>query len=275
MTFWKKRDKSGSRRNTKVWVSRLRRFGILLTVIVAITASGFYAWKNGIVASFGTFVHEKTINITAAMGFRVGEVLVTGRKHISQEDLLARLNVDEDMPIFSVSLTEARDNLSEIPWIEDAVVSRRLPDKIVVSITERVPAALWQYQKKISVIDENGLTLTSSSVETYKNLPLVVGEDAPEHVTEIVSLLKAETSIAPNVASAVRVGGRRWDLHLKNGMTIKLPENNVELALSRLAEAQEKSGLMNGKAAAIDLRIPEKFVILPTATTGNALPESG
>lgn len=208
--FWKKRDKSGSRRNTKVWVLRLKKFGIAAAVLVAVMSSCIYAWRNGVVASFGAFVHEQTLAVTAAAGFRVGEVLVTGRKHISQEDILTRLNIEEDAPIFGVSLVEARDGLSEIPWIENASVSRRLPDKIVVSITERVPAALWQYQKKISVIDENGLTLTSSSVETYKNLPLVVGEDAPEHVTEIISLLKAEIKIAPDVASAVRVGGRRW-----------------------------------------------------------------
>lgn len=60
---------------------------------------------------------------------------------------------------------------------------------------------------------------------------------------------------------------------MKNGVTIRLPEENVELALSRLAEAQEKSGIMNDKVTAIDLRIPEKFVILPAVKSGAAVTE--
>jgi cell division protein FtsQ len=267
MKFWKKRSTSGTRRNTKVWVLRLRKSGFALAVMLTIASTTYYAWANGAVASFGAFVHDKTIAATAASGFRVSEIMVTGRNNIAQDDILQRLDIEEDAPLFGVSLAAAQQSLSEIPWVEKAVVSRRLPDKIIVSITERAPVALWQYQKKISVIDATGLSLTSSNIEAYKNLPLIVGEDAPEHVTEMIGLLRAEPGIAKEVTSAIRVGGRRWDLKLKNGVTVKLPEYNVELALSRLAAAQQDHSILNGRVASVDLRIPERFVIVPATLT--------
>jgi len=150
--------------------------------------------------------------------------------------------------------------------VKDVSVTRRLPATIVVEITERVPAALWQYQKKISVIDLSGRALTSKNLEAYKSLPLVVGEDAPLHIAGFLALMQAEPDVARELASAVRVGGRRWDLRLKNGLLVKLPEQDTELALRKLASQQVKNGLFGKDILAVDLRIPDQMVVEPAVT---------
>lgn len=268
--FWKKRDSSSSRRTTRVWVLRAKKFGLSLAVIAAIGFSGFYAWKNGVFSAFGDFVYNKTLSVSANLGFRVNDVIIRGRHQISQGDLLARIDIKQGQPIFSVSLSDAQQSLSGISWVEEASVSRRLPNTIVVDIRERAPVALWQYQKKVSVIDKSGQPLTSSNVAAWQDLPLIVGEDAPQHVTEILDLMLAEPEIAGQLSSALRIGDRRWDLRLKNGMLVKLPEENVGLALRQLAMQQEMHQILAKNIQTIDLRIPEKFVVEVKAETTEA-----
>lgn len=206
------------------------------------------------------------LSLTANAGFKVKDILVTGRSQIPAEELLSRLSIKADDPIFGIRMEEAQKSLTDIPWVKDVIISRRLPDKIIIELKERVPVALWQYQKKISVIDQEGIVLTSAALDRYQQLPLVVGEDAPKYTPELMNLLSAEPAIADLLTSAVRVGGRRWDLHLKNNMSVKLPEQNVELALRHLVTAGEQKNIFDRQIISIDLRQPEKIVVEPVAS---------
>jgi len=158
-------------------------------------------------------------------------------------------------------------SLSEIVRVRHASVSRRLPDTLVVDIEERIPAALWQNQKKLSLIDREGVVLSSSNLTPYRALPLIVGASAGAGVAEMLILLEAEPALGGNLAAATRIGGRRWDLRLKNGITVRLPETDAELALRRLMAAQEQSSLFERNIASIDLRQPGKMVIMPLTSS--------
>ena len=261
MKFLNWRGAPLSRRSARVWMLRLRTCGIVLGVVGLTGGAGYYGWTRLPFALVSSWVSEKTLTTTAAAGFHVNEILVTGRKRISQDDLLARLNVHYGDPIFGVNVTAARDQLAEISWVKDISVTRRLPDKIVVQLKERAPAALWQYQKKLSVIDADGRTLASKDLGEFQSLPLVVGEDAPEHAAALLRMLAAEPAVMQQLSSAVRVGSRRWDLRLKNGINVKLPEAEAELALARLAA--ESDGLLTKNIVSIDLRLPEQITVQP------------
>lgn len=259
--FFKKRDTSASRRATRVWVMRVKKAAAITGAVALLASSGVYAWKYGIFGTFSEWAAQKSLAVSAQLGFRVDEVLITGRRQISQADLLSHIDIRRGAPIFGVSLSAAQQSLAQIPWVEGASISRRLPSTIVIDIQERAPVALWQYQKKISLIDSSGQPLTDTNIAAWQNLPLIVGEDAPQHVTEILGLMQAEPEIAALIESALRIGDRRWDLRLKNGMLVKLPEENVGLALRQLAQQQEAAGILEKNIATIDLRIPEKFVV--------------
>jgi cell division protein FtsQ len=263
MKLFRLREGSLSRRSARVWMLRFRKFGIIAAVAGIVLGGGVYGWKHGSFAKAGAWAHNEILSSTLSAGFKVNEVIVTGRVHIGRDDILKHLAVHQGAPIFGVSVDNAQKSLADISWVKDVRVTRRLPDKIIIDITERAPAALWQYQKKVSVIDVEGRTLTNDDVDAFQGLPLVVGEDAPLHTAELLTLLKAEPSVANEIASAVRVGGRRWDLRLKNGLSVKLPEHDTELALSRLAKEEEERHLFGKLITSIDLRIPDEMVIEP------------
>jgi cell division protein FtsQ len=263
MKLFKSRETSVSRRSARLWMLRLRKFGLIAAVVGIIAGGGVYGWKQGSFARAGAWVRSETLATTASAGFKINDVIVTGRAHIARDDLLKHLAVRQGDPIFGVSVDEAQKSIAGISWVKSVRVTRRLPDAIIIDIAEREPAALWQYQKKISVIDAEGRTLTSDRVDEFQSLPLVVGEDAPQHAAELLGLLKNEPEISSQFSSAVRVGGRRWDLRLKSGLSVKLPENETELALSRLAKEEQQNHLLKKALNAIDLRIPDEMVVEP------------
>ncbi len=121
------------------------------------------------------------------------------------------------------------------------------------------------------MIDRDGVELAADELEKFKDLPLVTGEDAGKNVASLLDLLKAEPGVAFNVASAARVGARRWDLHLKNGTVVMLPEQEAELALARLARAQATKHILDKNIAVIDLRLPDMLVVQPGLKEGNEL----
>ena len=69
-------------------------------------------------------------------------------------------------------------------------------------------------------------------------LPLIVGDGAPEHAAEaLFDLLGDAAGAADRVSAAVRVGERRWNLRLDNGIDVKLPEDGAGRAWRELARA--------------------------------------
>ena len=58
------------------------------------------------------------------------------------------------MPLVDVS--DIRSRLLEFGWVKDARVSRRFPDTLVIDIVERTPAALWQDEDRLTLIDAEG-----------------------------------------------------------------------------------------------------------------------
>src|SRR3546814_2783135 len=116
----------------------------------------------------------------------------------------------------------------QLGWVEDARVSRRLPDTLIIDIVERKPAAVWQNKGKLALIDVNGKVLQPVNVSAMPDLPLVVGPNANQQTAELNALMEAAPALKPMLAGATWVGNRRWDLRFQTGETLSLPEGKEE-----------------------------------------------
>src|SRR5260370_17426115 len=90
----------------------------------------------------------------------------------------------------------------------------------------------------------------------YADLPFVVGEGANGRVREFVGLLEAMDELRPRVEAGVLVGQRRWNLRLKSGADIKLPEDNPQAPVAELLTLQRQSRLLEKDALALPFRAP-------------------
>ena len=166
-------------------------------------------------------------------------------------------------PILAIDLEAARTRIQALPWVRQASVRRVLPDTIVVEIVERRPLALWQHDKKFALIDEEGQAILRDDVARFSDLMVVVGEDAAPNATALVRMLATEPELMRRVKAAVRVGGRRWNVHLEQGIDVKLPEQDPEAAWRRLADYQRRYGVLDKQVRTVDLRLSDRLTVLP------------
>ncbi|MDB5492596.1 MAG: cell division FtsQ family protein [Micavibrio sp.] len=201
--------------------------------------------------------------MTARNGFAVRDILVEGRQNADTEVLLGLIHAERGDPIFAFNPATVRESLEKESWIAQARVERRLPGVIFVSIVERKPFALWQSQNKVKLIDADGIVISDvkREVARFSNLPLVVGAGAEKKAASLLDLMAAEPVVMERMVAAMYVGDRRWDLRLKNNITVRMPEEDLSVALRRLAEAQEKDALLDKPLDTIDLREPGRIVI--------------
>jgi cell division protein FtsQ len=140
-------------------------------------------------------------------------------------------------------------------------VERRLPGTVLVRLTERTPFAIWQHQGRFSVIDRDGRVVATETLDAFGPLPLVVGAGADRHAAALYDLLLAHRNVLARTQALVRVGERRWNLRLHNGIDVLLPEGQEAPALNRLAELQTRHALLDRPVAALDMRLPDRLVV--------------
>jgi cell division protein FtsQ len=167
-----------------------------------------------------------------------------------------------------VDVSAIRERLLRFGWVKDARVSRRLPDTLVIDIVERRPAALWQSQGQLALIDNEGVVLDRVAVDKMPDLPLLIGPGANAEEQQLDRLIESVPTLKPQLASATWVGGRRWDLNFQSGEIVALPEGDdaARAALAKFARLDKSTGLLGRGIVRFDLRIPGKMIArLPRA----------
>jgi cell division protein FtsQ len=221
-------------------------------------------------------------DIGAGLGLSVRHIVIDGRENTPEPVLRQALGIMIGEPILGFSVAEARARLLSLGWVEDAVVERRLPDTLVVSLIERAPFAVWQDRGRFRLIDRNGETMGEQDVGRAAeelSLPLVVGPGAPEAATELFDEMKPYPDVRKRLVGAVRVGQERWNLVLKSGATVMLPGEGQDAALDRLQALQGRLRLLDRPVQVIDLRLDDRVVVrphvlppVPVATAGTDSP---
>jgi cell division protein FtsQ len=207
-------------------------------------------------------------------GFTVKRVESKGLNRMNPM-LVYRIAEDQlERPMPLVDLDGTRLRLLHYGWVEDARVSRRLPDTLVVDIVERRPAAIWQYNQQLSLIDRDGVVLEPVKLEAMPDLPLVIGPAANHHAGELARLLDKAPALKPIVEGATWVGGRRWDIRFHSGELLALPEGEASAAraLTRFAQMDRQSQLLGRGLVRFDMRIPGKFIVRVSREPGSTVP---
>jgi len=253
------------RRAAPRWLKPLKRVILVALVGGAMGAGGWWVWQSGWVTDVVADIQASVIDATKRAGYTVADVMVEGRQRTDSEQLLAALGIRRGDAILAFDLDEARARVEKLPWVASATVERRLPDTVVVHLAEHQAMAIWQHNKRQVVIGRDGTVLTEQGAAQFPELPLVVGPDAPKHAATLLAVLDAEPTIQQRVEAAVRIGERRWDLRLDNGITVKLPETDLTGAIHLLSQMEEKQQLLERDIVGVDLRLPDRLVVQTVA----------
>ncbi len=210
-------------------------------------------------------MRERLLNATGFTGLSVAEIRIEGRANTPEQLLRATLGVSVGDPILGFSVEQAARRIEKLSWVDHATVERRLPGTIVVQLQERGPFAIWQNQGKFALIDRAGQVVANENVSDFRQFPLLVGPGAPDGAAALIDALNVHPVISARVVAAIRIGERRWNLKMKSGMEVLLPEGHEAAALDRLSALEEQHKLLDRPLARIDMRLPTMLVLHPLA----------
>ncbi len=250
------------RQATSLLVRRIPRgTGAFASALLVIASATYGAFAGG---HIGPLVEQFNIACDAAanaMGLRIVGVALTGNKHVSREEIFATAGITGQSSLLFLDVDVARAKLKTNPWIADARLLKLYPDRLQISITEREAFALWQKDGRVSVIADDGTVLEPFVPRRFVALPLVVGRGAQGRAKEIVTLLDRYPAVRDLVRASVLVAERRWNLRLKNGIDVRLPETDADRALDTLINLDREKKLLARDIASIDLRLADRVTL--------------
>ena len=234
------------------------------------------AW---IVASFAgvpAMAQAQLATLASSAGFEVRRVDVRGVKNLNELKVYERVLAEKDRAMPLVDIHALRDELLQLSWVEDARVSRQLPDTLVVDIVERTPHAVLRKADKLVLIDATGHELETVSPARAKGKLILSGLGAGQQMEGLSTLLETAPALRPQVREAEWVGNRRWNLTFRTGQVLALPEGAKPAggALMSFARLDGANRLLGGKVAAFDMRAADRIYLrVPGRAAEEAAPK--
>ena len=245
----------GNRRSARFFV-RAGALGILAM------AAGFGLHDGGHLKYPGSPWENASGRVASLFGFAADGIRITGLKYHDAESLLIPIGVRPGGSLIGFDAANARKLLENMDWVLSAKVMRLFPNQLEIVVVEREPFALWQRGGSHYVIDETGSAMSSLDPARLPKLPLVTGEGAQSAISELVNQLEAHPRLKSKLLAAARVGQRRWTLHLDNGVSVALPERDVEKAMTRVEDLDQRYDLLSKGIKGIDLRVAGRVTVM-------------
>lgn len=248
------------RRGVRKIPSALRNTFLLATLVGLLTGGG-WAWWSGWAAAKHDAALAWAMAKSVDAGLAIREIEVQGHAETDRAVILAALGARAGDPILEFEPDRAKGALEALPWVRSATVERHLPDRIRLDLIERRPLALWQRNGKLSLVDEQGVVVQRDQLGRFRALPIVIGEEAPGKAKALFEILATQPALAAQVATATLIGNRRWNVGLKSGVEVYLPETDVAAAWASLAEYDRLKDATRHRVAALDLRLKGRLVV--------------
>jgi cell division protein FtsQ len=224
-----------------------------LTVVAAVIASG-------VIGRTVDAAEQGLSDLATQAGFGISKVHLVGARHTPPGTVLTTLGFRLGQSIFGADVHAARERLLGLDWIKSAEVRRRYPDDITVTVVEKKPFALWRDAAgHIWVIERDGSLITDKGYEEFLKLPHFIGTGAPKNAAAIVDALPGHRAVAARLEGMQRVGERRWNLVLDNGVVVQLPEKGWRKELDTLESLIVDKGILERDVTQIDLRSPTTY----------------
>jgi cell division protein FtsQ len=245
------------------WIERHvpRRAGAAATLMLLLASAGFGIVRGGHLDELSTALGDSRNALANSAGFRITSVGINGRKQLTQDEVLAIGGVNGRSSLLFLDASAVRERLKANPWIADATVLKLYPGALQINIVERKAFALWQQDGRLSVIADDGAVLEPYVTRRFLSLPLVVGKGAETRARDFLALLAQYPQVRDVTRAVVFVGQRRWNLRLKDGLDVRLPENDLDKALAELSRLDKEDHLFSRDIVVVDMRLPDRLTV--------------
>ena len=163
--------------------------------------------KNGLYRPLSFTIICAAMIFGMSVFFRVNHIDISGNKSYNSDEVIAASGIELGDNLFFINRQAATARaLKRLPYIETVQIERRLPNRIVIKITESTALAYVKTEGSYIALDHNAKVLGEISADDIKSLISIEGivpssaetgsilatdtEDSPK-VTYLASVLKA------------------------------------------------------------------------------------
>ena len=196
------------------------------------------------------------------LGFKIDTIEISGRIHTDKEKIVQIIR-NEKVPFIFLNIRKLRQEIIKKPWVKDAIVERKFPNKLFIEIDEHLPIALLQTNLGHQLINSDGNTIYTKNIESFRHLPVISGKNSSKKYYNLLKILKTEPELFSEIYGMEYISERRWDIHLKSGAVVKLPEDNPFFAWTKFAKIQRENSIIKRDIVVIDLRDSKQLIIEP------------
>lgn len=230
------------------------------TVLFAGAAIAGATWLGGSLFDVNQAFANQADRSAMALGLRA-DVSVEGVNGARAAEVAQLALPEGRSSILSADPTQVQARVESLDWVAHAQVRRFWPNTVRIHVDSRAAVARWQEHGVISVIDADGERLMAERAADHPELPLVVGVGASRAAEPMLRALYELPNVRARMAALVRVGERRWNVELRNGGTVALPERDPVAALARLEALHTNFGLLDRPVEMVDLRVGSRVVV--------------
>jgi cell division protein FtsQ len=204
-----------------------------------------------------------------AAGLGIDQVSLTGHRMTFDGDVFDALDLANVRSMVGLDAPAAKRRIERLPWVATAELTRVLPNRLEVRISERKPFAVWRRGDRRFLIDETGRVLSSVAADTRADLPRVSGEGAASEARAVLGLVARYPEIARRLEEAERVAERRWTLRLSGSVVLNLPPDREASALDLIGARPDLARIVAGENCVVDLRAPERVAVRRAASAAS------
>ncbi|GAB1268820.1 cell division protein FtsQ/DivIB [Aurantivibrio infirmus] len=185
----------------------------------------------------------------------INHISVEGKfKYLSKQSVSEIVSPMIEDGFLQLPLEEIKSSLEENPWVQQAIVSRRWPDKFYISITEEQPIARWG---KTGFLNQRGDIVVVDQHGFLNDLPLLSGNLGQEksimlYYQQLTQLLRPyDMQIAEFYCDELM----SWHLTLGSGLSITIGKDQVTEKIQRFLDVYKRSlQVQIDNIAGVDLR---------------------
>ncbi len=194
--------------------------------------------------------------------FMLSALSIQGSSDSLNAEIREILGLNFPISSFDLDLADLRNRVLSLPPVETAEVRLEGGSILHVKVKEKVPALLLKDDTGIHVLNKIGDYIRPLlSTEYGSKLPVITGEGAQKAAAEAFILFSALYDKLDEVRGLVLVGGRRWNIVLKSGQVIMLPEKKSEQAVQKILILDKAEKILSRDIAVIDFRLPYRITL--------------
>ena len=192
--------------------------------------------------------------------FKIKKIEIQGVENADINLLNLRLERFKYKNFFLINRSQIASSIIDIDFINKVLIKKIYPDKVKIKIKEHKIIGIIIKNKKKYILSEKGIIIKKYD-KKFENLPVIYGTEVQIFFPQFYETIK-ETNFDINKIEFFKYfDTKRWDIFLKSGRLIKLPNNENDTKQSIFKFMSISKDKKFDKFKIFDFRVKNQLII--------------